>query len=96
MNTEGPHCAVQQNGGPDVRFGSKADIPGCAGHVCCAPDSGHQSDIRLILEASPGIRERLTFSDTIAVRVQRREADTAHGWHFTIKGYPNLRSQTPI
>jgi len=36
------HFAWQQSSGPNVRFGSKADIPACAINVRFTPKSGHQ------------------------------------------------------
>jgi hypothetical protein len=35
------HFAWQQSSGPNVRFGSKADISQSNRHVCFTPKSGH-------------------------------------------------------
>jgi hypothetical protein len=36
------HFAQQQSSGPNVRFGSKADIQQCSAHVRFTPKSGHE------------------------------------------------------
>jgi hypothetical protein len=42
VQTSVPFIAVQQTWPPDVRFGSKADIPQCRADVRFTPKSGHR------------------------------------------------------
>jgi hypothetical protein len=44
------HFAQQQPTGPNVRFGSKADIRGRLGNVRFTPESGHR-DVRFVPKA---------------------------------------------